>query len=163
MSDNIFTTGVFLETYTEKVLLMKDRAVISEENSAAIQYALEMNNAVGVIAGYYDEKLTIFFVSNLFMKNLGYTTADFAECTGGSLKNIILDEDRCFFEGDAFSSASGEELRRMVTKDGTPVFVRMFKTESYDSDGVPIWVLSVRIEWDAQNFSLVNDIIQSGG
>lgn len=163
MSDNIFTTGVFLETYTEKVLLMKDRAVISEENSAAIQYALEMNNAVGVIAGYYDEKLTIFFVSNLFMKNLGYTAADFAECTGGSLKNIILDEDRCFFEGDAFSSASGEELRRMVTKDGTPVFVRMFKTESYDSDGVPIWVLSVRIEWDAQNFSLVNDIIQSGG
>ncbi len=162
-NDSLLSACGLSELYTEKVLVMNNGAGISEENSRAIQYALEMNNAVGTIAGYYDEKLTIFFASSFFMKNLGYEVEEFMKCTDGSLRSMILDEDMCFFEGETFRNAAGEGMHRMLTKDGTPVYVRMFKTESVDGNGVPLWVLSVRLAWDAQNLSLVNDIIQSGG
>lgn len=51
---------------------------------------------------------------------------------------------------------------RMIMSDGTPIYVRTFKTESFDSNGVPIWVMAVRIAWDAQNLELVNNIYESG-
>lgn len=34
--------------------------------------AIESNQAVGVIAGYYDEDLTIAYVREFFLHNLGY-------------------------------------------------------------------------------------------
>lgn len=162
-NDTFLSAGRFSELYTEKILVLNNGADISDENGAAIQRALEMNNAVGTIAGYYDDRLTILFASSFFMKNLGYEVEDFAKSTDGSLKSLVFGEDMCFFEGETFRNASGEGMHRMLTKDGTPVYVRMFKTESVDGNGTPLWVLSVRLAWDAQNLSLVNDIIQSGG
>lgn len=45
---------------------------LCRESYAAISIALEDNQAVGIIAGYYDEDLTIAYVSEFFLHNLGY-------------------------------------------------------------------------------------------
>ena len=50
----------------------------------------------------------------------------------------------------------------MLTKDGTPAYTKVFKSDSKDQDGKPIWILSVRMDWTGQNLSLINDVIQSG-
>lgn len=38
----------------------------------AIEYVLKQNDPVGTVAGYYDEKLTIWSVSNYFLQLLGW-------------------------------------------------------------------------------------------
>lgn len=38
----------------------------------AIEYVLKQNDPVGTVAGYYDEKLTIWSVSKYFLQLLGY-------------------------------------------------------------------------------------------
>ena len=45
---------------------------LCRESYAAISIALEDNQAVGIIAGYYDEDLTIAYVSEFFLHNLGF-------------------------------------------------------------------------------------------
>ena len=49
---------------------------LCRESYAAISIALEDNQAVGIIAGYYDEDLTIAYVSEFFLHNLGYSYED---------------------------------------------------------------------------------------
>ena len=50
---------------------------LCRESYAAISIALEDNQAVGIIAGYYDEDLTIAYVSEFFLHNLGYGYEEF--------------------------------------------------------------------------------------
>ena len=42
----------------------------------AIEYVLKQNDPVGTVAGYYDEKLTIWSVSNYFLQLLGWDDLD---------------------------------------------------------------------------------------
>lgn len=154
---------LYSDIYTEKVLVLRPESGFCNENSPAIQRALSMNNAVGCIGGYYDDELSLLFMSSFFMRNLGFDDyGEFMQTSGGSLKNLVFSGDLHYFENGKFREGSGAGLFHMMTKDGTPVFVRTFKTESTDSSGTPIWVMSVRLALDAQNLELVNGIIQSG-
>ena len=159
---NFTPQPVYSDFYTEKVLLLKPDSDALDENSAAIQHALSMNNAVGCIGGYYDNELTMVFMSSFFMKNLGYDYDEFMLATGGSLKPLIYGSDLHYFEDGTFRDGSGSGLFRMMMKDGTPIYVRTYKTDSTDKNGTPIWVMAIRVAWDAQNVELVNGIIQSG-
>lgn len=159
---NFTPQPIYSDIYTEKVLLLKPDADAIDESSAAIQHALSMNNAVGCIGGYYDNELTMLFMSSFFLKNLGYDYDEFMLATGGSLRPLIYASDARYFEGSKFREGSGSGLFRMLMKDGTPIYVRTFKTDSVDKKGTPIWVMAVRVAWDAQNVELVNGIIQSG-
>lgn len=47
---------------------------------------------LGFIAGYYDENLTIAYISEFFLHNLGYSYEEFMNRTSGSLKNVDLME-----------------------------------------------------------------------
>lgn len=153
----------YSDMYTEKVLILKPDEEIAGDSCNALMHSLAMNNAVGSIGGYYDEDLTILFMSSFFMNNLGYEKyEDFIQTTAGSLKNLIFRGDLQYFEGNRFREGSGAGLFHMMMKDGTPIYVRTFKTESTDKNGTPIWVMSVRVAWDAQNLELINGVIQSG-
>ena len=49
---------------------------INPSAQEAIEYVLKQNDPVGTIAGYYDEKLTIWSVSNYFLQLLGWDDLD---------------------------------------------------------------------------------------
>ncbi len=158
----IGTEPVFSDMYTEKVLLLNQDEGTLKKNDDTIRQALSSNNAVGCIGGYYDERLSLLFMSSFFMNNLGYEYNDFMQATGGALRPLIYPGDLSYFDGDRFREGNGAGLFHMMMKDGTPIYVRTFKEESTDSNGTPIWIMSVRVAWDAQNVELVNGIIQSG-
>ena len=163
--ENMNGTGsdmLFSDIYTEKVLLKKRDAGSLEENGEKIKQALSMNNAVGSVGGYYDDDLSILFMSDFFMKNLGYEYEEFMEAVGGSFRRLVYSQDLHYFELGNFRAGRGAGIFRMMMKDSTPVYVRTYKVESTDKNGVPIWIMSVRMSWDAQNLALVNGVIQSG-
>ena len=49
----------------------------------------------------------------------------------------------------------------MLTADGAPVFVRLYKKDAIDTEGNPIWVMSVQMNLAYKNLSLVNESIRS--
>ena len=153
---------LYSDLYTENVLILRPDAGSLDESAEAIRHVLSRDNAVGTIGGYYDGQLSMLFMSSFFMHNLGYDYSSFVKDTGGSLKTLIYPEDLQYFEDGRFREGAGAGLFRMMMRDGTPIYVRTFKTESFDSSGTPIWVMAVRVSWDAQNLELVNGVIQSG-
>lgn len=75
---------LYSDVYTEKVIVLKPEAGSCDENSQAIQQALSMNNAVGSIGGYYDDDLSILFMTSFFMHALGYSDYnEFMQTSGG--------------------------------------------------------------------------------
>jgi PAS domain S-box-containing protein len=127
-----------------------------------IRKVVNSNGAVGVIAGYYDERLSILSVSDFLLNNLGYSHEEFQSYTKGSLKALFCGENNSFLEPDCFPDIHGMGEGEMLTQDGTPVIVRLFKEDSTDSKGTPIWIISVRIDWEHENVMLVNEVIKSG-
>lgn len=153
---------LFSDIYTEKVLLLKPDADTLTGISENINQALSLNNAVGCIGGYYDDELSMLFMSSFFMKNLGYDYEGIMQASGGSLRPLIYPGDLHYFDGDKFRNGSGAGLFHMMMKDGTPIYVRTYKMDSTDKNGNPVWIMAVRVAWDAQNVDLVNGIMQSG-
>ena len=145
----IMPEPIYSDLYTEKVVMLRKQEGSLSESSEAIRHSLSMNNAVGCIGGYYDDSLSMMFMSGFFMHNLGYDYERFVRDTGGSLRPMIYRDDLRYFETERFREGSGAGLFRMVMRDGTPIYVRSFKTESFDSSGTRIWVMAVRVAWDA--------------
>ena len=50
---------------------------------------------------------------------------------------------------------------RILTADGSPVYVRLYKKDAVDTDGTPIWIMSVQMNWAYENLALVNESIHS--
>ncbi len=148
--------------YEEGLFVLDNSVIVSQENCDAIRYALFQNEAVGAVAGYYDKELSIVFASDIFLQNLGYSHEEFLNVTDSSLLKIIYDKDRNMFEVNRFKKSTGMSEFKMLAKDGSPVNVRSFKTESKDKHGRAMWIISVRINKEGQQLNLVNDIIQSG-
>ena len=38
-------------------------------------------------------------------------------------------------------------IRDSLTADGSPVYVRLYKKDAVDTDGTPIWIMSVQMNW----------------
>lgn len=159
---NSIQEPIYSDFYTEKVIILKPEAESLTQNGDAIRQALLFNNAVGCVGGYYDDELSIIFMTKFFMYNLNYDYEEFMKNTGGSFKKLIHHDDLHLFEPETFHSNSGENMFRMIMSDGTPIYVTTFQLESTDRNGIPIWVMAVRIGWDMQNLEFVNGVIQSG-
>lgn len=127
-----------------------------------IQKTIKHNNAVGTIIGYYDDKLTILSVSEFLLNNLGYSYEEFEQFSQMSLRNIFYGENTSFLKAERFPKIYGMGEGEMLTKDGTPITVRMYKEDSVDKDGKTIWVMSVRVDWEHENVTLINGAIKSG-
>lgn len=127
----------------------------------AMQETIYHNGGVGTITGYYDAELSILSVSNLLLHNLNHSYESLMEQTKGSLKNLFYKKDAAFLDNARFRQIQGAGEGRILTADGSPVYVRLYKEDAVDTDGTPIWVLSVRMNWAYENLALVNESIHS--
>ena len=137
-------------------------ADINDSAKNAFEYVLAQNDPVGTIAGYYDEKLTIWTVSNYFLQILGYGFEEFMEAANGSMRNVICSDQINLASLEEIRNFQGERTMYLMDSKGFPILVRIVKTDSRDNEGEPVWVLSVRSDRAAQNLELVNELVKNG-
>ncbi len=137
-------------------------ADINDSAKNAFEYVLAQNDPVGTIAGYYDEKLTIWTVSNYFLQILGYGFEEFMEAANGSMRNVICSDQINLASLEKIRNFQGERTMYLMDSKGFPILVRIVKTDSRDNEGEPVWVLSVRSDRAAQNLELVNELVENG-
>ena len=82
-------------------------ADINASAQEAFKYVLTQNDPVGTVAGYYDEKLSIWTISNFFLQILGYELNEFMEVSGGYLNNVICNDQECFLSAEEFRNLHG--------------------------------------------------------
>ena len=138
-----------------------DMAKLGNSALQAMQKTIQFNGGVGTITGYFDAELSILSVSDLLLHNLGYSYASLMQQTGGSLKRLFYGENVSFLENERFRQIHGEGEGQVLTADGSPVCVRLYKENTADTDGTPLWVMSVHMDWDFENLALVNQSIGS--
>ena len=150
------------QLYKEECLYSVGESRLCEESYRAIKKTIYNNHAVGFIAGYYDENLTIAYISEFFLYNLGYSYEEFMETTSGSLKNTVQGENRFFIEGDRFRSIQGDGEMQLLSSEGILVNVHCFKKDAVDANGEAIWILSTHMDEMQENLKLINQVIRSG-
>ena len=118
----------------------------------AIEYVLKQNDPVGTIAGYYDEKLTIWSVSNYFLQLLGWDDLDeFMKASDGSMLSVVCNEQKHIFSPAGLHDLQGSHTLYLTDSKGLSIPVRIVKADARDNKGRPIWVLSVRSAHFARN------------
>lgn len=148
--------------FEEENLYIVGESHLCEETYAAIRKTIENNQAVGVLAGYYDRDLTIAYISEFFLHNLGYTYEEFMEKISGSLKNVFCGQNCTFAKIERFKKIHGVGEAQMLNKEGAPVNVRVYKKDTIDSEGNALWILSTHIDEMQENLELVNQVLSSG-
>ncbi len=132
------------------------KETMNNELFDVIRETVCQNNPVGALVGYYDDNLTIAMASEYFLYNLGYSMEEFERACNSSLRNILCDDI-----ADDLREWEGFKESRMMSSDGTPVAVRMLKSDSVDENGVPVWVMAVHLDWEHENLMLINKAINS--
>ena len=148
--------------YREQHLYSEKKVPFCNETYEAIRSSIYENHAVGFLAGYYDEKMTIACVSEFFLHNLGYSYAEFTERSKHSLMNIVCTDDRTIVEAERFRHIQGEGELRMLSHDGAALNVYCCKKDTVDANGTVMWILSVHMERMQENLKLVNQVMRSG-
>ena len=138
-----------------------DTEKLGENVLQTMQNTIHQNGGVGTVTGYYDAGLPILSVSELLLHNLNHSYASLMERTKGSLKNLFYGENVSFLEPERFRQIRGAGEGQILTADGTPVFVRLYKEDAVDADGRPLWVLSVQVNWAYEDLALINASIHS--
>lgn len=145
----------------EDGIYFSDMTKLSDNVLQTMQETIQNNGGVGTITGYFDEDLSILSISNLLLNHLGYSYESLMAQTKGSLKKLFYGENTSFLEGERFRRIHGAGEGQILTADGAPVYVRLYKENTADADGKPIWVMSVQINWAYENLALVNESIHS--
>lgn len=117
----------------------------------AIEYVLKQNDPVGTVAGYYDEKLTIWSVSKYFLQLLGYGPDEFMKVSDGSMLSVICNEQKHIFSPERLHDLQGPHTVYLTDSKGLSIPVRIMKADARDNKGRPIWILSVRADHFARN------------
>lgn len=138
-----------------------DTVRLGKDAFQAMQETIYHNGGVGTITGYYDAELSILSVSNLLLHNLNHSYASLMKQTKGSLKNLFNQKDATFLDNARFRQIQGGGEGQILTADGSPVYVRLYKKDAVDTDGTPIWIMSVQMNWAYENLALVNESIHS--
>ena len=119
-----------------------DMAKLGNSALQVMQKTIQLNGGVGTITGYFDAELSILSVSDLLLHNLGYSYASLMQQTGGSLKRLFYGENVSFLENERFRQIHGEGEGQVLTADGSPVCVRLYKENTADADGVYfVWLV----------------------
>lgn len=146
----------------ERIYITTENTTVSRSMREALTNVLSQNNPVGTLTGYYDEGLSIMAVGGFFLSNLGYTYEEFIEATAGSLNKLVVNTPLYPFNADVFSQMEGSNDLYMLTKDGSPTLLRIYKQNAVDDNGQPIWVISARLDVSGRNLALINEFIQAG-
>ena len=145
----------------EDGIYSSDMTKLGDSVLQSMQETIQNNGGVGTITGYFDADLSILSVSDLLLHNLGYSYESFMAQTKGSLKKLFYGENTSFLEEDRFRQIHGAGEGQILTADGAPVYVRLYKENTTDAAGKPVWVMSVQINWAYENLALVNESIRS--
>ena len=138
-----------------------DTEKLGENVLQVMQNTIHQNGGIGTMTGYYDAGLPILSVSELLLHNLNHSYASLMERTKGLLKNLFYGENVSFLEPERFRQIRGAGEGQILTADGTPAYVRLYKEDTVDADGRPLWVLSVQVNWAYEDLALVNESIHS--
>ena len=138
-----------------------DTEKLGENVLQAMQNTIHQNGGIGTVTGYYDAGLPILSVSELLLHNLNHSYASLMEQTKGLLKNLFYGENVSFLEPERFRQIRGAGEGQILTADGTPVYVHLYKEDTVDADGRLLWVLSVQVNWAYEDLALVNESIHS--
>ena len=138
-----------------------DTEKLGENVLQVMQNTIHQNGGIGTMTGYYDAGLPILSVSDLLLHNLNHSYASLMEQTKGLLKNLFYGENVSFLEPERFRQIRGAGEGQILTADGTPAYVRLYKEDTVDADGRPLWVLSVQVNWAYEDLALVNETIHS--
>ena len=150
------------QRYKEEILYSVGESRLGEELYKTIRSTIRRNHGVGVIAGYYDEDLTIAYISEIFLRNLRYSYEEFMEQSSGSLKKAVCGEDCTYAKTERFRRIQGEGEMRMMSGDNAPINIHCYKEDTVDEEGTPIWVLSAHMDHMQENLKLVNQVLCSG-
>lgn len=119
---------------------------------SAIVSVLAANEAVGVVAGMYDERFSVRFVSGFALQNLQMTFQDFLDATDGSFLELVYPDDREEFLARIVSPTAERWEYRLVDKAGNPRWFEERRSECVAPDGTTLWVCSLRQVNDAHLF-----------
>ena len=151
-----------MKNYEDKIYSLGETVTgQTQDMSQAVQKTLENNGGVGIMTGSYDQNLSILSVNNLLLHSTGYTFDTFMEQTKGSLRDFFYDEED-ILERDRFLQLHGTGEAQILAADGTVNNVRLCKEDATDEAGRQIWVMSVQVNWDHVNLTLLNEAIYSG-
>ena len=135
-----------------EIYVVNEDTDINPSVQEAIEYVLKQNDPVGTIAGYYDEKLTIWSVSNYFLQLLGWDDLDeFMKASDGSMLSVVCNEQKHIFSPAGLHDLQGSHTLYLTDSKGLSISVRIVKADARDNKGRPIWVLSVRSDHFARN------------
>lgn len=148
--------------YKEEKIYFAGKSQLCAETYDAIRSAIQNNHAVGFVAGYYDENLKIAYVSEIFLNNLGYSYEEFMTATSESLKKVFYGSNCTFVKNERFKKLQGIGEVQILSKEGIPVNFRAYKTDTVDSEGTAMWVVSVHMNQMQEQLKLVNKVISSG-
>ena len=135
-----------------EIYVVNEDTDINPSVQEAIEYVLKQNDPVGTVAGYYDEKLTIWSVSNYFLQLLGWDDLDeFMKASDGSMLSVVCNEQKHIFSPERLHDLQGSHILYLTDSKGLSIPVRIMKADARDNKGRPIWVLSVRSDHFARN------------
>ena len=77
------------------------------------------------------------------------------------MKNFFYSEED-ILDRNRFLQLHGAGEARILTADGTVNNVWLYKEDATDEAGRQIWAMSVRVNWDHVNLTLINEAIYSG-
>ena len=135
---------------------------LTEENVMALSKNLGCNQATGFLAGHYDEKLSITKVSDYFLALLGFSYEEFMERVDGSLLRAFHGENQSFLLPERFPILHGSGEGTMVNSENVPLHVHMYKSDTVNSRGERVWLLSVRVDGTYENLHLVSGAMEGG-
>ena len=144
--------------FTEELLTAPGFGPMTREVMDTVQSVLDMNDPVGLAAGYYTDRLPIVCASRFFAEMLGYEWERLGREPGLKLEDIICTTLRHPFEKWDFSALWGKFRVYMLTRKGAAVLMTCFKEETRDAQGRPMWVISARPSRTEQYLTLVEDI-----
>ena len=145
----------------EDGIYSSDMTKLGDSVLQSMQETIQKNGGVGTITGYFDADLSILSISDLLLHHLGYSYESLMAQTKGSLKKLFYGENVTFLENDRFRQIHGAGEGQILTADGAPVYVRLYKENTADAAGKPVWVMSVQINWAYENLALVNESTRS--
>ena len=147
----------------EDGIYSSDMTKLGDSVLQSMQETIQKNGGVGTITGYFDADLSILSIGDLLLHNLGYSYESLMAQTKGSLKKLFYGENVTFLENDRFRQIHGAGEGQILTADGAPVYVCLYKENTTDAAGKPVWVMSVQINWAYENLALVNESIRRSG
>ena len=130
--------------FTEEILTAPGFGPLTREVVDTVQSVLDMNDPVGIAAGYYTDGLPIVCASRFFAEMLGYERERLGQEPGLKLEDIICTTLRYPFEKRDFSALWGKFRVYMLTRKGAAVPMTCFKEETRDAQERPMWVISAR-------------------